>query len=421
MSVLETIGGAATGKWNDADLIGDFFAPEVQALLDRSFMVLVGKSSTQKRGTWRIWKDPLRNMIDVKLSRHEIRRFKDGDSIVFANARPTGEFSPFEEGGIQWPLCGRARNDIKELSFVGFDVDDGEPLEVVKDRLTRLGKFAILYTTHSHGKLCPKSGRKLNKYRILFPLEHPFQLNPERSGEHSYLIAYWRDWLTKFAKRELEIDIDESGCDVNRLFYTPRHKPYDADWDLTIFAGPALHIDGAPERTEETSRVQRGRRAKRHVQPKRPRPILSDGFDLIDWRIDWGRHFQVCDFFENLQWEMGSHDPHRGEARMLCPNDDAHSAQDDRHGCWIKDGDGENAFAIHCHHNSCRQDDLRSLEQLVILDQQVDIPDEYETLSQMLCDPAYYSAEAPSYPDHKQFLRWDARPGKETNTKGMNK
>ena len=63
-----------TVKWNDADVFGDLTTPETQTLLDQHFDALVGFSSKQKRRTWRLWSTSLRQMIEIKLSRHEEKR-----------------------------------------------------------------------------------------------------------------------------------------------------------------------------------------------------------------------------------------------------------------------------------------------------------------------------------------------------------
>ncbi len=422
MSCLKELGGENTTKWNDAEVIGDLNEPAMQALLDRNACALVGKTSKQKRGTWRIWSTSLREMLELKLTRHEARSRKDGDSMVFANAISNGELEFDKNGGLHWQLCARTRGKIQSITFAGFDIDDGEPLELVKKRLKALGKFSILYTTHSHGKRHPKTGEVVNKYRILFPLEAPFELSPECPDEHSFLCAFWRDWLIRFAQEELGLTIDESGCDVNRLFYTPRHKPKDVSWDLTIFTGPALSIGNIPEKPMKIvpRRGSRGKDFSKVTLPKRPRPILSDGFDLIDWRRDWGRQFKVREFFECIQWDFGQDDPIRREARILCPNDLAHSSTNDRQGCWIKDGTGGECFALHCHHNSCREAELGALELLAALELDAGLPDECETLSEFLCDPIFYDADIGGHPspEHNRYVRWDPRQENEAITAG---
>lgn len=151
MSLDETQSGISA-KFNDADLIGDFDKPEIHQLLDQRFEVMVGQSAKQRRGTWLQWRPTLFELLDRKLSRHEVSKNKDGHALVFAKARPTGETLTPEGQNVEWPMCGRAHDDIEAITFVGFDVDGGDKLADAIERLKDLGFFAIVYTTHSHGK-----------------------------------------------------------------------------------------------------------------------------------------------------------------------------------------------------------------------------------------------------------------------------
>lgn len=412
---FNTLSNEPTAKWNDAEITGDLNTPEIQSLLERRFDALVGFSSKQKRGTWRLWSTSLRQMIDIKLSRHEVKRKKDGDAMVFARARMSDEVFEYPNGELTLPLCGRARNDIEAVMFAGYDIDDGDALTVAVERLTALGNFAIIYTTHSHGKPRSEGSEEtIDKYRILFPLEAPFELSPDDPAEHERRCQEWRERLINFAVHKLDLVIDESGCDVNRLFYTPRHKPGDQNWYIAIFTGRALRVDDMPYfPTTVQPRQRRGRRTDedRSCTFTGKRPILSDGFDLIDWHRDWGTWFKVREFFDIQQWDFGSNLEARNESRILCPSDHAHSSSDDRQGCWIKDGTGTTPFVIYCHHDSCRE--TGTLDQLVEFEKYVGLPDGYETMSDLLCDPALYTCyineDDGEWPDKQKYLRWDPR------------
>lgn len=407
--------GGTTAVWNDAKVFGDLNTPETQSLLDMNFDALVGFSSKQQRGTWRLWSTSLRQMIDIKLSHHGVKRKKDGDAMVFARARTTGEVFEYPDGRLTLPLCGRARDDIEAVTFVGYDIDDGDALEIAIERLKELGYFAIIYTTHTHGK--PRSefsDETVDKFRILFPLEEPFDLAPGDPVEHERRCREWRERLVNFAVHKLDLVIDESGCDVNRLFYTPRHKPGDKQWYSAIFAGRALRIEDMPYfPTSVQPHQRRGRRsnADRSFTFNGQRPILSDGFDLIDWHRDWGAWFLVREFFDELQWDVGQNIESRQEARILCPSDHNHSSPDDVFGCWVKDGTSTTPFVIYCHHNGCRE--IGTLDQLVELESYVGLPDAYDTLSELLCDATFYTSyinkENGVWPARHHYLRWDPR------------
>jgi len=471
MSFVETHGDVVT-KSNDAELIGDFTTKQVNELLDRPFDVMVGQSSKQKRGTWLQWSPTLSDLIDRKLSHHEVSKNKDGHALVFAKARTTGETLAPRDQKVEWPMCGRAQNDIEAITFAGFDVDRGDKLADSLELLRDLVFFAIAYTTHSHGKTkselrysaaieatwecdeaCletlgsefknPKleqfealdetgygsivvSHDPIDKFRVLFPLKEPFSLYPDDQVLNEQRKLEWQVRLLGFAQNVLRLNIDPTGCDVNRLFFTPRHKPKDKNWYLGIFAGQALSIEDMPfDGVPPVRRRGRGRRGhrfydERAATPKTQsttRPILSDGFDLIDWKRDWGPSFLVREFFEHNQWDFGQDNPRIGAARVLCPNDHAHSTQGDRNGCWIKDGNGSTPFVIYCHHATCSG--LGSLELLSVLEDELPLPDEFDTFSELLCYKAFYLRHANGgrggAPNREDYLRWDPDDGEIDN------
>lgn len=462
---LNIIGDGLPVTWNDAKVYGDIESREASGALGTEVDVLYGGSSKQARGTWLQMRGPLYSLIEAHLSRHKAHRSKDGPALVFAKGRETGRFHTTKQG-LKLPLCGRAKDDIEAITFATYDVDNGEPVEVVVERLKSLGYFAVLYTTFSHGNaktsieypMFVEAGQEsevfysqlralelpvlgadfptfsdgitkikythapTQKYRIVFPLEKPFMLSPGDTEVHEIRCREWRDRLVNFANNTLGISIDESGCDVNRLFFTPRHKPGDENAFLGIFAGRALPFEHMP--FDGTSERPRQRRASWPRLSKKEnskaiatglRPVLSDGFDLLDWYREWSTRFKVCEFFELLQWDFGSKAKAIGEARILCPRDHLHSTQGDKSGCWIKDGDGKSAFVIHCHHQTCAG--LRTLDQLMAVEHVAVLPDEFETLSQILCDPTLYAIDDNTLPPTCQsYLRWDPDEGNIDNS-----
>lgn len=446
-----------TDAWGDADVFGDIYTSQMQVQFNQRFDVLCGNSSKQPAGTWRLWTPSLFELTRYHLCRHEAQFQKDGKAFVFAKARCSGSTSPYEKNPHSLLLAGRRQTDIEALSFAGFDIDSGGSVDQTIERLKALGKFAILYTTHSHMrevtsvKVGPiedgvwseevalekvvEAGKFLNpvvikisglnirkvgratvkhdpveKFRLLFPLEKPFFLSPNDQYEHSQRCAEWREKLVQFAQNELHLTIDESGCDVNRLFYTPRHKPGDQNWYSALVAGPFLNIEQSHFGAGSRASLKRTFNASDETRDntfRGPRPILSDGFDLIDWNRDWGRFFQMRELLHYLQWDFASDNAGRSEARILCPNDHAHTVPDDRSACWVKDGAGHDKFVVYCHHNACT--DMGTLDQLVELENSICLPDEFETLSELLCDaPLYKLDDGSAPPDRQRYLRWDA-------------
>lgn len=457
--------GGKTAKFNDANLYGDFDSLQIQELLLRRFDVLVGLSSKQRRGSWRQWSPTLEELISLKLSHHPESSNKDGHAMVFASATQTGNHVTLKETGMSLPLCGRTRDDLEAVTFAGFDIDGGAELSNVMMTLEDLGYFSIVYTTHSHSKtqswmtvvlglegnwnkeralteammdgkypnpsivsveVPDKLGRAralvahdpIDKFRILFPLDEPFELNPENPKEHFSLCAEWSDRLWQFSRSVLGVEADEACFDVNRLFYTPRHQPNSDSWFIGIFAGRPLSVDEMPfsdfeQRTYDPLKARANRTGKYTFTGKRP--ILSDGFDLIDWKNDWGDRFLVTAMLDDLGWEI-RRSQGGDEVVLECPNDHSHSNPGDPRdqACWAKDAEYR-PFVISCRHNACT--DLGSLEMLLLIEDQAALPDEYNAFSEMLCDERYYFQvdDWPIVPCLEGYMRWDPQNDEEAD------
>lgn len=443
---------------NDAELIGDFDDPAVDALLERTFNILVGTSAKQEAGTWRKWSPSLADLIVQKLSHHPAKKKKDGHAIAYVRAQESDEVFTTFPGGMELPLCGRTNSDIEAVTFVGLDIDGGAKLEDVIDTVVQLGYFAIVYTTHSHlqsqstittGRdhdgpwneeyalqLAAEKGAIKNpvvvsiepldekgrgvavighdpieKFRVIIPLEEPFELELD-TPNHRGRCVEWADRVRYFSEVILGIQADERCFSSNRLFYTPSHPPASSDWYIGIVAGRALPLSEMPFGDLEARyhEIKAGKPVPRtHTDRPRSRPVLSDGFDLISWKHDLGNRFLFTDLLMDLQWEFRRRSG-SGQAIIECPNDAAHSNPGDPRdaACWVKDGDDFRPFVIYCHHNSCS--DLGSLEFLVELEEQIDLPDGYETFSELLCDDAYYFVQDDDFvvrPTVEYYRRWD--------------
>lgn len=462
---LDNCSGGKPTKLNDANLFGDFSSLEVQELLSRRFDILVGLKSKQRRGSWRQWSPTLEELIDSKLSHHPISPDKDGHAMVFASATQSGNHVIIKKTGASFPLCGRTRDDIESVTFAGFDIDGGAELSKVIATVENLGYFAIVYTTHSHFKtqswmttiLSPEEnwneeralleammdrtypnpnilsveapnqlGRArtlvshdpINKFRILFPLDKPFELNPENPKKHLALCSDWSDRLWEFSRSVLGVEADEACFDVNRLFYTPRHQPDSDNWFIGVFAGRPLPVEEMPfsefeQRTYDPLKARAKRSGKYTFTGKRP--ILPDGFDLIDWKNDWGDRFMVTALLDDLGWEI-RRSTGGDEVVLECPNDHSHSNSGDPRdqACWAKDAEYR-PFVISCRHNACT--DLGSLEMLLLIEDQAALPDEYDTFSEMLCDERYYFQvdDWPIVPCREGYARWDAQDDEGAN------
>ena len=412
--------------WNDAEIIGDLAAVEAEGLLDQEFDILFGRSKKQASGTWRCLRLPLREIIERQLSRHKPSHLKDGTALVFARGVPNGQTGELLRGG-EFELSGRKADDIAALTFAGFDLDDDVDLDEAVNTLKELGFFAIVYTSFRHRRTFATNqpSKPVDKFRILFPLAEPFALAPEDPKKHQSLCAEWSARLAGFAREHLGLNHDKSGEDVNRLFYTPRHKSGFDDRYVAIVAGRLLSVGDMPLDLNDARPWKTNRKSTKaivHQPPTDARPILSDGFDLIEWKSRFGARFLAVDFLDDLHWDIRTGGAGGDDAEIECPNDHNHSdAGNPRdRACWIKNGDGDHSFTISCRHAHCA--DLWSLEMLVLLEQQAALPDEYSTLSEMLCEPHYYfdvEGQKSDAPRREQFRLWDP-PGPEASSGYLN-
>ena len=135
------------------------------------------------------------------------------------------------------------------------------------------------------------------------------------------------------------------------------------------------------------------------------RPVLPDGFDLVDWRRDWGACFKVSKLFDYMAWDFGKPTCDIGESRILCPMDENHSEPDDNQAAWIRDGEGSDPFVVHCQHASCAE--FGTLDRIAALGREIDLPEGYTTLSELLCDSHLYDRDDGKGPDRERYLRWD--------------
>ena len=135
--------------------------------------------------------------------------------------------------------------------------------------------------------------------------------------------------------------------------------------------------------------------------------ILRDGFNARDFFDDFGNLFAVDLFLEMLGWDIRNENAGDG-ITIKCPNHLEHSEPDDGSdpGCWCCPSNGENPFLIMCHHNHCR--DLYTWHFLKLIEDRLEegeaaLPDEYRSLSEMICDEIFYpEVEGRSVSPHPQ-------------------
>ena len=247
-------------------------------------MAIGGSSKGIKRTKPGQWKNTTGTFLQLieELSKHQEHHEKDGPSIL------QGEVVDGERKALA----------MKTMYLMALDLDDGEDMDAVIDRVHEKNWACVIYTTHSHLKdetairrddlinwigndgaapteadvvayLIDKKGYKphivdglavtdwcdhqadgvmviakhqpIPKFRMVFPLMSPVEL-AKRGNTQKEGITEWENKVTGLAINELGIQLDVSCTDPSRLFYKPRH-PHGAQYRTVIIGGEALDYD----------------------------------------------------------------------------------------------------------------------------------------------------------------------------------
>lgn len=399
-------------KLNDAEILGNT-SISLGDFLNQPMVFMTGdlypgnnRNSTQD-GKWKRTELPLIQWIsgDGKswgLTVHPEGKTKDGASIV-----------PSEN-------IDGARKDsaVKTMYAIGIDIDSGTSLQHVLDRLVEESIFAIVYTTFSHRKaefelkhddvmrklkieVSPnraqvqeylrvhhstrfdrefiseieivearkqtKDGLRIvlktppvDKFRVVVPLAEPIEL-----ADLAPTLAGWKDvWadaVTGLCRNTLQAHFDVASCDVNRLFYTPRHPKGDENWYSAV-------VMGTPLRFEDIEPYSKSR----YVQEREPQgdPFLvgskegnidqflmpDSGRSLNDWHRKFKERFLIADLIE-------AHAPDRvrvaggerpGTLHIECPFEHEHSSSGGTATMVMNpEANEKEVWTIFCRHDSC--------------------------------------------------------------------
>jgi hypothetical protein len=368
------------GVLNAATLLGDFDAPEVDALLNSTAIYAVTDRAPKVTGDK--WGQTVGTVADLVrlLSIHPEKRDKGGDALFFAESPLTGESS--DKGT---PFSFKLKSKIQRVFALAIDVDGGTTVETVIARLRAAGFFAVIYTTHSHtAKGKPGSDR----FRVILPLSEPFELG-DRDADPAAWEARYADWMGRyFAVCEIfagDGDFDASASLPSQLMYAPS-RPKGAEYKHYILAGLGLDLSAITPVDYRKYRKAGPTGIARDGEAHDGAPaILSDGFDLMAWHGDHGENFLLSDFLEMIGWDVG------GSAGagfdMHCPNAAAHTSGGNT--AWGIDGtEADNGATIYCHHSHCNG--LATWNFLHLIESQCELPAGYDHLSQVLCDPMFY-------------------------------
>ncbi|WP_168175256.1 primase-helicase family protein [Thioclava sp. F28-4] len=380
-------------KMNDALVFGDLGTPEAQAVL--ALPVVVGLTNSGPRVSGDKWAREAADwgsLLQV-LTMHPVTAKKGGNALFFAESALTGKKR------ADTPLCYRLKDKIERVFAVAIDVDGGCTAEGVMHRLRARNLFAVIYTTHSHSS---KGARGSDRFRVILPLSEPFALGEgvSRKDREAEWESLYVGLITGLMPKGADWDFTASR--PSQMMHAPA-RPKGADFKHFVIAGAALDLstvtpgDAGPYRKKGPSGLRRGGEAHDGTPA-----YLADGFDLMAWHADHGENFLLSNFIEWIGWDV------LGDAGdgfdTICPNFAAHS-EGSGETAWAIDGpESKSGAAIFCHHDHCAG--LYTWDFLKLLEAQCpDLPDGFETLSELICAPELYAeAEGSETPNRADYI-----------------
>lgn len=374
-------------KINDAVLIGDQHSPEAEAVLASPITIMHAAHCRVPGPNWTLTEGTVGQLIQKHLSWHPVAGQKDGLAYVFAQGAKSKRKT---SSGMVTQYANRIQSKIETITAFFCDVDGTDKARRVAERIHELGLFGLVYTTHSHAEKKTEHG---DRFRVIIFLEEPFVFPMDDNTARRQAVA---DYHARYAGmcELLGLDeIDASGMNLHQMMYTPRRASEDAEKEHYIIAGRALRIADMPKGDPAKYRKQRpavgsGKTLTAKDGAGKERR-LSDGFDVAEWYFDGGRHILFADVLDIVGWDVRG-ETSNGWVECQCPNHAQHSDPDDDAAGFIEGDDG---FGFHCFHDHCS--DLTALDFATLIGEAIDagevtLPDEYETFSALLCDPALY-------------------------------
>lgn len=409
---------------NDAEILGADHA-KLAEFLEQPMVFMIGElfpadnRRSTRDGDWKRAEMPLFGWINGGdgwgLSKHPEGRTKDGASIV-----------PSEN-------IDGARKDsaVKTMYAIGIDIDSGTSLEHVLDRLEDEGIFAVVYTTYNHRKTefelkhddvmrkmkleetpnraqvqeylqlhhatrfdrdfiskieivearkQTKDGMRIvlrtppiDKFRVIIPLAEPVEL-----ADLAPTLAQWKDiWADKVAgvcRNMLDAHFDVASCDVNRLFYTPRHPKGDDNWYSAIVMGRPLTFD----EIEPYSKAKYVRERSLTGDPflaggdgseRQQYQMPDSGRPLSKWHTAHKHRFLAADLMEahaadKVRNVGGERD---GTVHIECPFEHEHSKSGGSGTMVMNPHANEHeVWSVFCHHDACKgRHKLEFLQQML--------------------------------------------------------
>lgn len=301
----------------------------------------------------------------------------------------------------------RSAEAMSQMNAIGLDIDNGTPIEEVKEAIRRHGLFATIYSTHSsyrsemeinykhlnkyregigpdasledaaisylrdkksyhpsvledvrfggreittHGEVFVVQHRPMHKLRVVIFLEKPFDFlsaAPTLAEAH----AKWKALLRGCA-RMLGFVIDEACLDAARLFYFPRHPRGGRFYSWCNTEGRLLDLNAIEPVDPPKKEAHRVAKAAKREAPG----------DLKRWAAKTSLRFLMASLFRDHAPDHIRNDRSEGKMTVECPFDGEHTNAGDPNdqGCFVRDAEEDPnhpAFTFHCSHNACKDRD----------------------------------------------------------------
>lgn len=386
-------------KLNDADVYGEIS----EEVLNTPIRISTGESQEE-----RIWKTspefPFSTLLNNQMTIHKMGK-KDGHCFV------TGSLAEKR----------RTRMAVTGLYLMGLDVDSGASMDETFQRIRDMGLFAILYTTHSHGKshleikkdaffkfmakerqdedpeentdnvkhflthegkytadviqsaeyvgtvhtekgiILNVQTRPFDRFRIIFLLDKPYIIADQHMSQGD-AVKHWSKMITGMGQ-ELGISVDRSAVDPSRLFFLPRHAK-GADNFRILVNGEGAKLDWTTVKAGDGKKVSSDpfeQAAAIMGARSRGRVVTPEtGMDLIVWAGERGDGFLISKVLFDNAPDRIREEISNGKYTVECPFDDEHSNPGDPEdkGCYVQDaGTDTDQFQFRCRHDSCSQYD----------------------------------------------------------------
>ena len=382
-------------KLNDAEIYGSIS----EDILSTPIQIAVGEDAQAK-----VWKTTpkadFRYFLQNQLSNHKVGK-KDGECFV------TGALADKR----------RTRMSVTGLYMLGLDVDSGASMEQTFQRIREMGLFAVLYTTHSHGKhaidikqdaffkfmtkehpteepdtttdnvqkflthqakynadvvasaeyvdtqhtekglIINVQTKPFDRFRVIFLLETPYVIAEQRMSQGD-AVKNWNRMVSGMGLA-LGIAVDQSATDPSRLFYYPRHAKGTENHRILV-NGDGDKLDWKTIKHAEGKKVSSDpfeQAAEIMGARSRGRVVTPEtGMDLMTWAAERGDGFLISKVFHDHCPDRVRDEVGTGKYTIECPFDDEHSNPGDPEdkGCYIQDAGMEaDQFQFRCRHDSC--------------------------------------------------------------------